>query len=489
MGTADEAREKAVIRVRFAPSPTGKLHLGSARTALFNWLFSRGQGGAMVLRVEDTDPTRSNRALEDSILDDLRWLGLDWDEGPDTGGPHGPYRQSERGDIYREHARRLLEGGRAYPCYCAPEELEESKRNALERGHTPLYEGTCRGLSERERRLREEEGRRPALRFRVPGGEVAFQDLLRGFVRFPPGALGDFIIMRSDGSAGFNFSVVVDDATMGITHVIRGEDHLTNTARHVMLFDALGYEVPVYLHHSLLMGADGAKMSKRHGATGVREYRKMGYLPQALTNYLALLSWSPPEGREVLNLGELVNLFDVGDLSSSPAVFDRQRLDWLNGKHLRALQEGRLLEEAARFAPAWAGHPRFAVMVESVLDNLVNLGELPSYLEPYGAPAVPDERAAEWLHGEVAVKVVEKAVQILEGSRLESVEDADNVIGEIKRYYADRDLKPKEVLMPLRVALTGRDKGPGLHYLFAVLGRQECVSRMKESLERMSEGT
>jgi nondiscriminating glutamyl-tRNA synthetase len=476
-----------MVRVRFAPSPTGRLHLGSARTALFNWLYARGQDGVMVLRVEDTDITRSSRELELSILDDLRWLGLDWDEGPDAGGPHAPYRQSERGEIYREHARRLQEEGKAYPCYCTPEELEESKQKNLAEGRTPVYDGTCRDLTPQQIKVRESEGRRPALRFQVPGGEVAFQDLLRGFVRFPPGALGDFIIVRSDGTAGFNFSVVVDDATMGITHVIRGEDHLTNTARHVMLFDALGYPVPVYLHHSLLMGPDGAKMSKRHGATGVREYREMGYLPQALTNYLALLSWSPPEGREVLGLDELVRLFDIGDLSASPAVFDKQRLDWLNGKHLRSLSGERLVEVAGAFAPAWSDRPGFPVMVESVLDNLVNLGELPAYLEPYGPPRVPDERAAEWLHGEVAAKVIERALEILAGSHIDSVKDADDVIGEIKQHYADKDLKPKEVLMPLRVALTGRDKGPALHYLLAVLGEKESMERLRKTLQNLGQ--
>lgn len=471
-----------MLRVRFAPSPTGKLHLGSARTALFNWMFARGQGGAMVLRVEDTDPARSSRELEDSILDDMRWLGLNWDEGPDVGGPHAPYRQSERGEIYRENARRLQSAGKAYPCYCTQEELEASKQRALAEGRTPIYEGTCRDLSPQQIEAREAGGRRPALRFRVPPGEVAFQDLLHGFVRLPPGVLGDFIIVRSDGSAGFNFSVVVDDATMGITHVIRGEDHLTNTARHVLLFDALGYPAPIYLHHSLLMGPDGAKMSKRHGATAVRDYRDMGYLPQTITNYLALLSWSPPEGREVLELEELVRLFDIGDLSASPAVFDRQRLDWLNGKHLRAMSKDGLVETARDFAPEWAQNPNFALMVESVLDNLVTLGELPAYLEPYGPPLTPDEHAAEWLRGEVAERVIEKAMEALEDSRVEKLEDADDVIGTIKQHFADRDLKPREILMPLRVALTGRDKGPSLHYLIVVFGRQECVSRMRRAL-------
>ena len=474
-----------MIRVRFAPSPTGKLHLGSARTALFNWLFARGQGEAMVVRVEDTDPTRSSRELERSILDDLRWLGLYWDEGPDVGGPHEPYRQSERGEIYREHARILQDAGRAYPCYCTPEELEESKKRALAEGRTPVYDGRCRELGEAERKAREAEGRRAALRFRVPEGEVSFQDLLHGFMRFPPGVIGDFIIMRSDGSAGFNFSVVVDDATMGITHVIRGEDHLTNTARHVLLFDALDYDEPIYLHHSLLMGADGAKMSKRHGATAVRDYREAGYLPQALTNYLALLSWSPPEGKEVLDLDELMRLFDIGDLSASPAVYDKARLDWLNGKHLRRLDTEALVGAAAGFAPSWAGHPAFPLMVESVLDNLSTLAELPSYLEPYGPPAVPEERAAEWLRGEVAENVIERTLEIMADSSLEDVREADDVIAGLKEFYAEKELKPKEFLMPLRVALTGRDKGPSLHYLLAVFGREESLQRLRRSIENM----
>jgi nondiscriminating glutamyl-tRNA synthetase len=477
-----------MIRVRFAPSPTGMLHLGSARTALFNWLFARGQDGVMVLRVEDTDVARSSRELEVSILDDLRWLGLDWDEGPDVGGPHAPYRQSERSEIYREHAARLRDAGRAYPCYCTPEELEESKRKALAEGRTPIYDGTCRDLTPEEREAREAEGRKPALRFRAAGGEVAFQDLLRGFVRFPPGVVGDFIIVRSDGTAGFNFTVVVDDAAMGITHVIRGEDHLTNTARHVMLYDALGYPEPIYLHHSLLMGSDGSKMSKRHGATGVRDYREMGYLPQTLTNYLALLSWSPPEGKEVLDLEELLRLFDIGDLSSSPAVFDRQRLDWLSGKHLRGMPAERLVEAAAAFAPDWSGDPRFPVMVESVLDNLTTLGDLPAYLEPYGPPSLPEGRAAEWMHGEVAARVIAEAVEVMEGMSMGSVAEADDVIGEIKQHFADRDLKPKEVFMPLRVALTGRDRGPGMHYLLAVFGKDESMDRLRHALDEMSKG-
>jgi nondiscriminating glutamyl-tRNA synthetase len=474
-----------MIRVRFAPSPTGNLHLGSARTALFNWLFARSQGGEMVLRVEDTDPKRSSRELEDAILEDLRWLGLDWDEGPDIGGPHQPYRQSERGEIYREHAERLLKAGRAYPCYCTQEELEEKKSKAQAEGRTPVYDGTCRDLTAEERKAKEAEGRGSALRFQVPDKEITFEDLLHGFMRFASDVIGDFLIVRSDGSAGFNFSVVVDDATMGITHVIRGEDHLTNTARHVLLFDALGYPLPLYLHHSLLMGPDGAKMSKRHGTTAVREYRDMGYLPQALTNYLALLSWSPPEGREVLKLEGLVKLFDIDDLSSSPAVFDLDRLDWLNGRHLRGMNLEDLTEIARPYSPEWSEHPHFSLMLDSVLDNLTTLGELPQYLEVYGEWMQPDEKMAKWLQGDTAEKVIQRAIVALESPEMEGLEDAREIIGGFKQDFLEKGLKPKEVLMPLRVALTGRDRGPALPYLIAVLGREECIDRLRQVQENI----
>lgn len=473
-----------MVRVRFAPSPTGHLHLGSARTALFNWLFARGQDGTMVLRVEDTDPERSSRELEESILKDLRWLGLDWDEGPDVGGPHAPYRQSERSEIYRGHARKLLDEGKAYLCYCTPDELEEKKKLAQAQGRTPLYDGTCRDLTSQEIKEHEAEGRKAALRFRVPPGEIAFEDLLHGWMRFSSDVIGDFIIMRSDSSSGFNFSVVVDDATMGITHVIRGEDHLTNTARHVLLFDALGYPAPFYLHHSLLLGPDGAKMSKRHGATSVREYRDMGYLPGALTNYLALLSWSPPQGREVMELLKLVLNFDIGDLSSSPAVFDKDKLNWLNQKHLRVLPLEVLVEKARDFAPGWRDHPMFPLMLDSVLDNLSNLGELQYYLEPYGETVVPGEQAAEWLRGDTARRVIRKAVEVMHSSRLEVLDDAREMVGGLKQGFQEKGLKPREILMPLRVALTGRDKGPPLPYLMVVLGKEECLNRLHQSLGR-----
>ena len=470
------------IRVRFAPSPTGELHLGSARTALFNWLFARGRGGQMVLRVEDTDPGRSSATHEKSILSDLRWLGLDWDEGPDVGGPRGPYRQSERLEIYQEFARRLLEEGKAYRCYCTPEELEEKRRRALAEGRPPLYDGSCRDLTESRRTALEAAGRRPALRFRVREGEVAFRDLLHGWVTFPSSAVGDFIILRSDGRPGFHLAVVVDDALMGITHVIRGEDHLSNTPRHILLFEALDLHPPFYLHHSLLLDPDGGKMSKRYGAVTVREHRELGYLPEAILNYLALLSWTPSGGREVMRLEEMVREFDISALSTAPAIFDRAKLRWLNQRHLKALPLPRLVELARGYAPAWAGHPQFELMVEAVRDGITVLGELPSLLEPFGEPKPLGEREEEWVHGETGRKILERALSLFMERPWFDLEGAKEALSSLKGPFLEKGLHAREVLMPLRVALTGRDEGPPLSYLLAVLGPEECAERIRRVL-------
>ena len=309
-------------RVRFAPSPTGKLHLGSARTALFNWLFARGSGGVMVLRLEDTDRERSSEEFERDIIDSLHWMGLDWDEGPDVCGHHGPYRQSERIGIYRDYADRLLEAGMAYRCFCTPEELEVRKKEAIEKGLPWRYDRRCLTLSEQEREQLDQEGTPYATRFLVPEGKVVVNDLLRGEVTVDASEIDDFVILRSDSTAGFHLAVVVDDMTMDITHVIRGDDHLTNAVRHVLLFEAFGVDPPQFLHHSLLMGPDGAKLSKRHGATAVSDYREQGYLHQALVNYLALLSWSPGDDREIFSLSELVGEFNLRGVSASKAIFD-----------------------------------------------------------------------------------------------------------------------------------------------------------------------
>ncbi len=471
-----------MTRVRFAPSPTGMLHLGSARTATLNWLFCRSTGGEMVLRIEDTDPVRSKVEFEESILDDLHWLGLNWNEGPGIEGPHAPYRQSARGDIYREHADRLLREGKAYPCYCTAEELEERKQSALAEGRPPLYDRTCLALSSEERARYEAEGRPHVIRFQIPAEDVAFDDVIRGHVEFSYEVLGDFIILRSDGSAGFNFTVVVDDATMGITHVIRGEDHLTNTARHIMLFRALGYPVPIFAHHSLLFGPDGTKLSKRHGATTVRQYREAGFLPQAIINYLALLSWAPPDGEEVKRPDELAATFDLSALSGSPAIFDRGKVEWLNGRHIRSMSREELAEAALPFAGEWASDPRYPEMMESVRDNLVTLDEVPGYLDVYDAEVCMAPEAQAILDGENTPRALEMFIGTLEAQTWDTLEQADALAHSFIAGLKEQGIPTKQVLMPVRAAVTGRTRGPSLTYLLHVFGREECLKRARAQL-------
>ena len=311
------------MRVRFAPSPTGKLHVGNARTALFNWLLARGRGGTFVLRIEDTDAERSTVESDAAILRDIRWLGLDWDEGPDIGGPHGPYRQSERAELYVRYARQLLDAGHAYYCFCSRETLDVERAAAVDAGRPVLYAGTCRHLSSGEQAARFAAGELAAIRFRVPdGGDVVFTDEVRGEVRFHADVIGDPIILRAEGTPAYNFAVVVDDALMGITHVIRGEDHISNTPRQVLLYQALGFTPPAFAHLALVMGPDHTPLSKRHGATSVGEFRAKGYLPEALVNYLALIGWSPGHDEELLPADEMARRFSLEHVGLSAGVFE-----------------------------------------------------------------------------------------------------------------------------------------------------------------------
>ena len=334
------------MRVRFAPSPTGQLHVGNARTALFNWLMARGAGATFVLRIEDTDFARSTKEAEASALDDLRWLGLNWDEGPDAGGAHGPYRQSERLHIYRAHAVELLSKGQAYHCFCSEEQLEMDRYHALRNMLPPKYVGRCRNISRDEARKRIEGGETATIRFRVPdeNREVAWDDLVRGRVSFMTDVIGDFVMVRSDGIPAYNYAVVIDDALMEISHVIRGEDHISNTPRQMLLYEAFGWKPPLFGHVPNVLGADHAKLSKRHGATSIGEFRERGYLPEALANYLALIGWSPGENQELLPLDELAKRFRIEDVGKSAGVFDAEKLAWVNRHYLKQAASDRLAE-------------------------------------------------------------------------------------------------------------------------------------------------
>ena len=327
------------MRVRFAPSPTGHLHVGNARTALFNWLLARGQNGTFILRIEDTDLERSTRESEQAILDDLRWMGLQWDEGVEAGGAYGPYRQTERMQSYVDHTNRLLAEGKGYYCFCSAETLEAHRKSQLAAGLPPKYAGTCRNIPPDEAKRRKESGEAAVVRLRVPEGrDVTFNDVVRGEVTFHTDVIGDPVLVRSDGIPAYNFAVVIDDALMKVTHVIRGEDHISNTPRQILLYEAYGYQPPTFAHLSLVMGPDHAPLSKRHGATSVKEFREKGYLPEALVNYLALIGWSPGQNEELLPADELARRFRLENVAHSAGVFDEDKLAWANRHYLKVMR-------------------------------------------------------------------------------------------------------------------------------------------------------
>lgn len=476
------------VRVRFAPSPTGTLHIGSARTALYNYLFARHLGGTMVLRVEDTDLKRSRREHEVSIVRDLHWLGLQADEGPDVGGDYGPYRQSERAELYEAGVEKLLESGHAYRCFCTQERLDELKAEQLAAGTMPRYDRRCLGLSSESVWRRLEAGEEATVRFLVPAGDVTFGDLIHGPITFSSDVIGDFIIRRTDGGFAYNYAVVIDDAGMRITHVVRGEDHITNTARQLMLYDALGEQTPLYAHHSLIHGADGGKLSKRHGATSIGEFRDMGYLAPAVVNYLALLSWSSGDEREKFTLDELAAGFDMSRASKSPAIFDLDKLNWLNGLYIRELGAEELSElirpylheEGLEFAEG-----QRQVVTAAVQSNLVVLEDAPTFARVFADEPILTASSHLAALDEPGVDVVFALLaDVLEEAEQEyfSIDQARAMVKRVADGCKERGIKGKSIYLPLRVALTGRDHGPDFFYLVAGLGRGRLLARLQIAL-------
>ena len=475
---------KSKVRVRFAPSPTGTLHIGSARTALFNFLVARHDGGSFVLRIDDTDAARSEERHEDAILADLRWLGLLWDEGPGVAGDYGPYRQSERLQRYRAAADGLLAGGAAYRCFCSSERLDELRHQALADGRTPRYDRRCLRLSADDVATRLEAGERAAVRFLVPPGDTVIDDVLRGPVVVGAGAVGDFIIVRSDGAAGYNFATAVDDRDMAITHVVRGDDHLTNTARQLLLLQALGAEPPRYAHHSMVLGPDGGKLSKRHGATSVGDFRELGYLPQAIVNYLALLSWSHGED-EVLGMDRLIADFELEKLSTSAAVFDQAKLDWLDHEHIMALDAEEHERLFAERLPAGTPPQAAAALAAAFQPSLVAYGQAPALAAVVlDTPGVPAELAAAVAEGAPQLarcrELREAATEWL------SPNAARELLAAYRSWGKERDLGARRLLMPLRIALTGCEHGPELHFVLAALSREQTIDRIAAALAAAS---
>jgi nondiscriminating glutamyl-tRNA synthetase len=456
------------------------LHIGSARTALFNFLFARHAGGDFVLRIDDTDAARSHERHADAILADLRWLGLDWDEGPDVGGRCAPYRQSERLGGYRGAADQLLAGGHAYHCFCPEERLQELRAAALAEGRAPRYDGRCLGLAPDEVQRRLSAGEPAALRFRILGGDIVIDDLIRGPVVVGGDAVGDFIIVRSDGVAGYNFATVVDDRDMGITHVIRGDDHLTNSARQVLLFRALGAPVPGFAHHSMVLGTEGGKLSKRHGAMAVGDYRELGYLPQAIVNYLALLSWSHGED-EVLGMDRLVADFEIERLSASPVVFDQAKLDWLDHEHIMGLAPEVHERLFADRLPAGTPPPAAAALAAAFQPSLVAYGRAAALAAAVlEAPAPPADLTAA-LAAAAPRLTWFRELRAAAAAWLDPA-GAKELIAAYRAWGKERGVGARDLLMPLRIVLTGAEHGPELPFVLAALERGETLRRLDDAL-------
>lgn len=476
-----------MIRVRFAPSPSGSIHIGNARTALYNWLMARRLGGNFILRIENTDVERSTPEAEASILEDLQWLGLDWDEGPEKGGEYGPYRQSERMHLYRQEAEKLLARGLAYPCFCNPELLEKKRKEALSKGAQPHYDGTCRRLPEEERQERMKKGDPYSVRFHIRSGSVHFHDLVLGDIDFETKTIGDLILIRSDGRAAYNFAVVVDDYLMKITHVIRGNDHLSNTPKQLLLFEALGYAPPVYGHVALITGQGGAPLSKRDGATSVIEYRALGVLPQALCNFLSLLGWSSPSGDEIIPLPRLIEEFDIERVHKSAAFFDFEKLKWMNGNYIRTTPPevlSKLIEPYLMKASLPLRDMEQLIQVtQAIREKIELLSQAPDWAGMMiGEISKPvDEETLAWITSDSGKKVLEEFLSGIDG--LQSL-NHEQFVEILKGIQNKNGFKTKQIMMPLRVALTGKTTGPELKVIIDIEGLENCRGRIRQAFNK-----
>ncbi|MCM8759461.1 MAG: glutamate--tRNA ligase [Candidatus Omnitrophica bacterium] len=478
-----------MIRVRFAPSPTGFLHIGNARTALFNYLFARKNKGIFILRIEDTDTERSKKEYEESIIEDLKWLGLSWDEGPDIGGPFGPYRQTERLHLYREYAEKLLSEGKAYKCWCTKDELEKRITDAKQK--VAGYDNYCRNLTESQISRFKEEGRKPVIRFKVPEKDVVVNDIIRGSVIFEAGSLNDFVIMKSNNIPTFHFAVVIDDLTMKITHVIRGEDHLSNTPKHILIFESLGYTAPYFAHMSMTLGKDRTRLSKRHGATSVRQYRENGYLAEAMFNYLALLGWSSKDNQEIFSKDELIEQFSLQGCNKSNAIFDPVKLLWMNSQYMKMKSASEIFTLAIPFLKNVGFSDeklqqnkeiieKVIEMEKEKLKTLLDVPERTGYFITENVLWDPEIiKKFKSPNNKKIFSEIEQLLEIVEPFEKTKIEE------NIRKYCQDRNLKTSDVFHPLRFALTGQTKGAGLFELIELLGKQKSIKRIETFLKEI----
>lgn len=474
------------VRVRFAPSPTGNLHIGNIRTAILNWIFAKKHQGTFVLRIEDSDAERSTRQSEQSILHDLTWLGLTWDEGPDNGGKYGPYRQSDRLAIYQEHLRRLQEMGKVYPCCKSDVALEKIRKTAIERGDPAPYIRKNLEASESELQVCACAGKQPGWLFEVTSGEIKWQDLVKGELAFDGRNVADFVVVRSNGLPTYNFAAAIDDALMEITHVIRGDDHVSNTPKQILIFEALSFSLPRFGHIPMILGADRTRLSKRHGATSVEEFKESGYLPEALINFLSLLSWSSESGEEILSRDRLIDEFSFERMSKSPAIFDTTKLNWMNGQYIRNLSGDKFKELAAEYL----GHIATDASKQEVLTKALNLlqtsidylGQLPELVQPFFVDQMqPTE-------GEAIAISSRDSSQKVYWAFLRNLGNYDHLDANIfrnimKEVQQESGIMGKDLWMPVRVALSGRTHGPDLAAIAEILGKAKAEKFVRQLVD------
>lgn len=476
------------IRVRIAPSPSGNLHIGTARTALFNYLFAKKHGGKFVLRIEDTDLDRSSDEYIKNIYDSLKALGLNWDEGPDVGGPFAPYSQSERFDIYPKYAQILIEKGYAYECFCTPEELEAEKLLSQEKKIAHVYSGKCGNFTEAEKEELRKEGRKPAIRFAVKAKELIFNDLVKGELKFNTGLTGDFVIMKSNGSPTYNFAVVVDDLLMKITHVIRGEDHISNTPKQILIYEALGENIPEFGHLGMILAPDRSKLSKRHGATGVSEFVEKGYLIDALVNFVALLGWSPSDGVEIKSMDEIAADFRIAEVSSSNSIFEYDKLNWMNAQYIKKLSTEELKERLLPFLTKYdlseLSEAKLLRMVEITREPLVILSDITDDV-PYffgDSVEIEPEVQADVLSTETSQTVLKEVIDLAQNWNFDDEEALHHALEELRNSFKERGIKPKETMWAIRAAVTGRVKGADICAVLAILGKDKVIKRIKSAI-------
>ena len=472
------------VRVRFAPSPTGYLHVGGARTAIFNYLFARHNGGTFILRIEDTDAERSTTESENALMEDMRWLGIDWDEGPNAGGPHGPYRQSERHAVYKEVAEQLVAKGVAYSCFCTEEALELKREEAIAESRPPQYDGTCRNLTPAAIADRRAAGIPEATRFRVGDGVVRFHDLIRGDMELSHEMVGDWVILRSSGLPTYNFAAAVDDLRMEISHVIRGEEHLPNTLRQIMIYDAVGAKHPAFVHVPLILAEDRSKLSKRHGASSVGDLRDSGYLADAAFNYLLLLGWSHPAAREVMPREEMIKSFSIDRVGKAAAIFDRKKLQWMNGQYIRKLSLDEFCERVDRYWPdelrARYDETTRREIAAILQDSLDTLADLPNRARIFDATVDLDQETRELVATDTAQRVLAAMVKRLREFSGDFTPEAFKEM--IMATGQETGLKGKDLYFPIRGAMTGSVHGPDLTRVAAVKGKDTVLRSLEEAM-------